>query len=142
FWSIDGLSGPRGCRHCPSTQQPREARRRPLARLHGLWRLVSEPLITPPDQNFALRHASVIHAAPTPAGAHYWVTFGLFGVTGLQVIRADRDRNRLALSGIYNWQPILFDFGHHALLGDGAKEERAAGGTTALRSRCHQNSGV
>jgi len=34
--------------------------------LHGLWRLVPEPLFIPPDQNFALGHSSVIHAALTP----------------------------------------------------------------------------
>ena len=78
-----------------------------------LWRFVSEPPITPLDQNFALRHASVIHAALTPQGNRYWVTFRVFHVTGLQVIGADRDRNRLALIGFYDGQTIKFDFGHH-----------------------------
>jgi len=64
---------------------------------NGLWRVVSEPLLTPPDQNFALRHASVIHAA-LAQGNRYRVTFTVFDVTGLQVIRADRDRDLLALS--------------------------------------------
>jgi hypothetical protein len=54
--------------------------------LHGLWRLVPEPLFTLPDQNFTLRHASVIHAALTPQGNRYRVTLGLLHVTGLQVI--------------------------------------------------------
>ena len=73
--------------------------------LHGLWRLVSEPLFTPPDQNFALGHASVIHADPTPQGNRYWVAFRVFWVTGFQVIPADCDRNCLALSGIYEGRP-------------------------------------
>ncbi|MGA7002572.1 MAG: hypothetical protein WBZ28_11605, partial [Pseudolabrys sp.] len=86
----------------------------PLA-LHGLWRLVSEPLITPPDQNFAFRHASVIHADPTPQGNRYRMTFRAFHVTGLQVVGADRDGDLIALSGIYDGKTVKFDFGHHAL---------------------------
>jgi hypothetical protein len=83
--------------------------------LHGLWWLISEPPVTAPDQNFALRHAGIIHAALTPQGNRYWVTFGLFRVTSLQVIGIDRDRNCVALSGIYDRQTIQFDFGHHTL---------------------------
>ena len=83
--------------------------------LHGLWWLVSEPLITPPDQNFALRHASIIHPDPTPQGNPYPVTFRVFRVTGLRVIGADGDRNRLALSSSRLGPPAallrgIFDF--------------------------------
>jgi hypothetical protein len=66
---------------------------------YGLGRFVSEPPIPPLDQNFALRHASVIHAALTPQGNRYWVTFGGFRITGLHVIGADRDRDFLACQG-------------------------------------------
>ena len=84
----------------------------PALALHGLWWVVSEPPLTPLDQNFALRHASIIHPALTPQGNRYWVTFRVFRVTGLQVIGADRDRNRLALSGFYDGQTVRLDFGH------------------------------
>ena len=97
--------------------------------LHGLWRFVSEPLFTPPDQNFALRHASVIHAALTPQGNGYRVAFRLFRVTGFQIISADCDRDLLALSGIDDGQTIKFDFGHHApLTQHGPEEEGLPGG--------------
>jgi len=62
--------------------------------LPGLWRVISEPTVTPPEQNFALRHVSVIHAALTPQGNRYWMTFRVFHVTGFQVIVADRDSQR------------------------------------------------
>jgi hypothetical protein len=87
----------------------------PVLTLHGLWRLVSEPLLTPPYQNFALRNASIIHAALTPQGNRHWMTFGLLHVTGLQVIGANRDRDLLAVRGIYDGQTIKFDFGHHSV---------------------------
>ena len=66
-----------------SNAQRCDARFQSAVALHGLWRFVSESLFTPPDQNFALRHASIIHAALTPQGNRYRVTFRVFRVTGL-----------------------------------------------------------
>src|SRR6185295_10130126 len=63
------------------------------------------------------------------------MTFRLFHVTGLQVIGADRDRNRLALRGIYDRQTIQFDCGHHTLYKVArSKKDEGLPGATALRT--------
>jgi hypothetical protein len=65
--------------------------------LHGLWRIISEPLVAASDQHFSLRHAGIIHAASPSKRKRYRMAFRIVRVTRLHVIAADRDRDLLAL---------------------------------------------
>jgi len=44
------------------------------------------------------------------------VALGVFQITGLHVIGADRDGDLFAFVGINDGETIKLDFGHHALL--------------------------
>ena len=108
----------------------------PALALYGLWRFVSEPPFTPPDKNFALRYASIIHAALTPQGNRYWVPFGVFHVTGLQVIGLTAIVISSLPEASMTGRPSSSIFGITHLQSIAEQRRRAAGGTTALSSRC------
>src|SRR5262245_2311668 len=64
----------------------------------------AEPLLAASDQRLALGHSGIVHARLTSQGNRYRVAFGVFRITFLHVIQANRHRNIFGFVGIYDRQ--------------------------------------